>query len=284
MLAAAAATGLSTYLYWLPCRGSMLRGSFINYYVDVGRKFSPACKQAMDGDIALVVPWTSGLNLVAMALLGMAWLTLVVGLRWQWRTRAVAALPGLVTLVVAVAGAPAIGDPKPFEYSPPLMGLVMYFEFLAIVALVWILVWQPEARGRHIGPRLVIVLSGTTAFGFVHVITEYFTLLGFAGGNGEAPMGYGYLIFATITISAILTVIMTLRAPQEVADAELHQGHSSGPSDTADLSGSPAAGRARVPSIRHQLIVGGLFQVVSISLGVCLGYLAFLGVFSILDR
>ena len=104
MLAAAAATGRSTYLYWLPCRGSMLRGSFINYYVDVGRKFSPACKQAMDGDVALVVPWTSGLNLVAMALLGVAWLTLVVGLRWRWRTRAVAALPGLATLAVAVAG------------------------------------------------------------------------------------------------------------------------------------------------------------------------------------
>ena len=101
MLAAAAATGRSTYMYWLPCRGSMLRGSIINYYVDVGRKFSPACKQAMDGDVALVVPWTSGLNLVAMALLGVAWLTLVVGLRWRWRTRAVAALPGLATLAFA---------------------------------------------------------------------------------------------------------------------------------------------------------------------------------------
>ena len=70
MLAAAAATARSTYLYWLPCKGSMLRGSIINDYVNVGRKFSPGCKQAMDGDVALVVPWTSGLNLVAMALLG----------------------------------------------------------------------------------------------------------------------------------------------------------------------------------------------------------------------
>jgi hypothetical protein len=69
--------------------------------------------------------------------------------------------------------------------------------------------WQPEARGRHIGPRLVVVLSGTTAFGFVHVISEYFTMLSFGGGNGDMPIGYGYLIFATITISAILTVIMT---------------------------------------------------------------------------
>jgi hypothetical protein len=73
----------------------------------------------MDGDIALVVPWTSGLNLVAMALLGVAWLTLVVGLRWRWRTMPVAALPGLATLAVAVAGATAIGDPKPFEHTLP---------------------------------------------------------------------------------------------------------------------------------------------------------------------
>jgi hypothetical protein len=290
MLAAAAATGRSTYLYWLPCRGSMLKGSFINYYVEVGRKFSPACKQAMDGDVALVMPWTSGLNLVAMALLGVAWLTLVVGLRWRWRTRAVAALPGLATLAVAGAGAVTIDDAQQAaarhaEYGGPLlMGLVMFLELLAVVALVWILVWQPEARGRHISPRLVVVLSGTTAFGFVHVISEYFTMLSFAGGNGDTPIGYGYLIFAAITISAILTVIMTLRAPQKVADAEPHQGHRSGPYDAADLSRSPAVGRARVPSMPKQLIIGALLQVVSISLGVCLGYLAFLNVFSILDR
>jgi hypothetical protein len=262
----------------------MLKGSIINYYVDVGRKFSPACKQAMDGDIALVAPWTSGLNLVAMALLGVAWLTLVVGLRWRWRTRAVAALPGLATLTVAVAGAPAIGDPKPFEYAPPLMGLVMFLELLAVVALVWILVWQPEARGRHIVPRLVVVLSGTTAFGFVHVITEYFTMLSFGGGNGDMPIGYGYLIFATITISAILTVIMTLLVRQKVAEAEPDQDHGSRPYDAADVSRSPVAGGARVPSMPKQLIIGALLQVVSISLGVCLGYLAFLSVFSILDR
>jgi hypothetical protein len=290
MLVSAVATGRSTYLYWLPCRGSMLRGSVINNYVDVGRKFSPACKQAMDGDVALVVPWTSGLNLVAMALLGVAWLTLVVGLRWRWRTRTVAALPGLATLAVAVAGAVTIGDARQAaarhaEYGGPLlMGLVGFFELLAVVALVWILAWQPEARGRHIAPRLVVVLSGTTAFGFVHVITEYFTMVSFGGGNGDTPIGYGYLIFATITISAILIVIMTLRAPQKIADAEPHQGHRSQPDDAADLSRSPAAGRARVPSTPKQLLIGALVQVVSISLGVGLGYLAFVNVFSILDR
>ena len=147
-----------------------------------------------------------------------------MGLRWRWRTKAVAALPGLATLAVALAGAAAIGDPKPFEYTPPLMGLVEFMELFAVVALVWIFAWQPEARGRHI-LRLALVLSGTTAFGFVHVITEYFTMLSFSGGNGEMPIGYGYLIFATITISAILTVIMTLRTPRRGADDDPHHGH-----------------------------------------------------------
>jgi hypothetical protein len=290
MLAAAAATGWSTYLYWLPCRGSMLKGSVINHYVELGSKFSSACKQAMDGDVALIVPWTSALNLLAMALLGVAWIALVVGLRWQWRTMAVAGLPGLATLAVALAGAATIGDARQAavrhaEYDgTPVMGLVAFLELLAVIALVWILVWQPEARGRRIAFRLVVVLSGTTAFGFVHVMTEYFTLVSFGGGNGDAPTGFGYLIFATITISAILTVIMTLFTPKSGADDEPQGEQHSRADDAADLPRSPAADRARVPSTPKQLIIGVLFQVVAISLGVCLGYLAFLGVFSILDR
>jgi len=58
---------------------------------------------------------------------------------------------------------------------------------LAVVALVWILAWQPEARGRHIGLRLVVVLWGTTAFGYIHVMSEYFTMISFA--SGDTPPG-----------------------------------------------------------------------------------------------
>ncbi len=72
MLAAAAATGRSTHLYWLPCRGSMLRGIIQGYGHG---KFSDECSGQMDADNASVMPWTSDLNLVAMALLGVAWLT-----------------------------------------------------------------------------------------------------------------------------------------------------------------------------------------------------------------
>ena len=226
MLAAAVATARSTYLYWLPCKGSMLRGSVIHGYANVGPKFSRACKRAMDGDVSLVVPWTSELNLVAMALLGVAWLTLVLGLRWQLRTKVVAALPGLATLAFALAGAAAIGDPKPLEYTPPLGGLVVIMELFAVVALLWIAAWQREVRGRYI-LRLAVVLWGTTAFSFAHLMTEYYIWMIFLS-RSDSPPGYGYLIFATITISAILIVIMTLRAPTSRAEDEPHQNHNSG--------------------------------------------------------
>ena len=51
-----------------------------------------ACERRMDGDEA---PWTFELNIAATALAGVAWLALVLGMRWQLRTKAVAALPGL---------------------------------------------------------------------------------------------------------------------------------------------------------------------------------------------
>ena len=42
----------------------------------------------------------------------------------------------------------------------------------------------------------------------------------FSDSVGDTTPGTGYLTVATITISAILTVIMTLRTPKEGADTE----------------------------------------------------------------
>jgi hypothetical protein len=152
MLASAVAAGWSTYLHWLPCRGSMLRGSIIHGYdYDYdGGKFSDLCLRRMDGDQG---QWESELKVVAMVLLGVAWLTLVFGLRWRLKTKAVAALPGLATL--ALAGAVAIGDLGEDD-SFPMMHL-LNSEVSAVVALVAISAWQPEAHGRDIR-RLVVVL------------------------------------------------------------------------------------------------------------------------------
>ena len=79
------------------------------------------------------MPWTSDLNLVAMALLGVAWLTLVLGLRWQLRTKAVAVLPGVAAVAVALLGAAATDR---YEMSLLLMGLALIMELLAVVALL----------------------------------------------------------------------------------------------------------------------------------------------------
>jgi hypothetical protein len=105
--------------------------------------------------------------------------------------------------------------------SSPLMVLVT-IELLAVVALLRIAAWQPEARGRHIR-RLTVVLWGTTAFCLIHIFTEYMIMTCFSRW-----IGFGYLTAATITISAILTTIMTIRTPRRGADDVPHHGHHSG--------------------------------------------------------
>ena len=201
MLAAAAAFAWSTYLHWLPCRGSMLLGSIIQGD-SVGGKFSDLCLRRMDGDQG---PWESELQVVAMVLLGLAWLALVLGLRWQLKTKAVAAVLGLAMLALRPS-------------FIPLM-LLLNSEVAAVVALVVISAWQPEVRGRGV-LRLAVVLWGTTAFGAIHTIVEYVIMTNFSEANWDSPPGTGYLTVATITISAILTVIMTLHTPKRAADAE----------------------------------------------------------------
>jgi hypothetical protein len=222
MLASAVAAGLSTYLHWLPCRGSMLRGSIIYDFAYVGPKFSAACERRMSGDQG---PWELALYVLAVALAGVAWLTLVLGLRWQRRTKRVAALPGLATL--ALAGATAIGDAVFGQDGEILMLLLVSIDLSAVVALIAILAWEPDVRVRSF-LRLVVVLWGTTAFGASHVMAEYAIMIKFSDANWDSPPGTGYLTVAVITISAILTAIMALRTPQRGVEYEPHQDHHSG--------------------------------------------------------
>jgi hypothetical protein len=74
----------------------------------------------------------------------------------------------------------------------------------------------------------VVVLWGTTAFCAIHTIAEYVAMIIFSERDWDDPPGTGYLTVAVITICAILTVIMTLRGAQRVADDEQHQDHHSG--------------------------------------------------------
>ena len=106
------------------------------------------------------------------------------------------------------------------------MIVVWSIELSAAVALVAILAWQPEVHGRHMR-RLVVVLWGTTAFGFIHLMAEYTIMTNFSDRNWDSPPGTGYLTVAVIALSAILAAIMTLRPGRSGVD-EPHQDDQSG--------------------------------------------------------
>jgi hypothetical protein len=239
MLTSAVAAAWSTYLYWLPCRGSMLEGTLIHPSSGDGRtyeeytKLDPAikaamraCEARMDGDISGQAPWTSELLVLAMALAGLAWLTLVVALRWQLRTKAVAAVPGLATVAMALAVAATIGAERG-EDNPLLETLSAAVEWSALLALAMIWAWQPEVRTRRRFLRIAVALWGTTAFGVFHQMLEYMIMIGFSERDWDDPPGTGYLTVATIAISAILLVIMTLRMSREAAGGDPQPDHDS---------------------------------------------------------
>jgi hypothetical protein len=72
-----------------------------------------------------------------------------------------------------------------------------------------------------------VVLWGTTAFGAIHTIAEYMAMIIFSERDWDTPPGTGYLTVAVITMSAVLTVIMTVRELRRGADGELHPDHQS---------------------------------------------------------
>lgn len=210
----------------------MLEGTLINPTVGDGpsyedfEKLDPAVKAAlracdarMDGDISGQAPWTSELYVLAMALAGLAWLTLVLALRWQPKTKAVAAVPGLSTVVMALAVAATIGAERG-EDHPLLAMLSVASEWSALLALAMIWGWQPEVRTRRRFLRVVVALWGTTAFGIFHQMLAYMIMVGFSERDWDEPPGTGYLTVAAIAISAILLVIMTLRISRAGADGD----------------------------------------------------------------
>ena len=218
----------------------MLEGTLIHPFSGDGRtyeeytKLDPAikaamraCEARMDGDMSGQAPWTSELHVLAMALVGLAWLTLVVALRWQLKTKAVAAVPGLATVAVALAVAATIGAERG-EDHPLLKMLSVAVEWSALLALAMIWAWQPEVRTRRRFLRIAVALWGTTAFGVFHLMLEYMIMIGFSERDWDDPPGTGYLTVATITISAILLVIMTLRVPRTAADGDPQPDYDSG--------------------------------------------------------
>jgi len=219
LLASAAASIWSTALHWLPCRGDMLTGSILRWYA-WGSGFSDACLRRMDGGLPFPstpdpdqqASWASELGVAATVLAGLAWLTLTLGLPWSLRTKAVAVLPSMagfvVALVCGVALASAASNPDEFL----LVRLRFAIDWSAVLALIMILVWQPEVReGRRL-LRVLLVLWGPTSLGFVHFAAEWVAMGIFSTATWDVPPGTGYLTGATLLLSGLLTVLITLRS------------------------------------------------------------------------
>lgn len=227
MLAAATATAWSIYLHWLPCRGALLSGSALRGYA-YGPDFSDACLHRMDTGLPFPYPpepaeqtaWASELAVVAMVLVAVAWLVVVLAMRWPLRSTAVAALPSVPTLIVAAVAVVAIGTPDRSEADFVSLWLWLSIDVATVAALAALWRWQPELRGG-LFRRLVVVLWGTTAFSFVHVVSEYTFMLGFSDANWDMPPLTGYLTAATIAVTAVVTVVMTLRRPRSAPTAEV---------------------------------------------------------------
>ena len=217
MLASAVAAIWSTYLHWLPCRGSMLNSSILS---GPTFDFTAGCLRRMDAglpfpstfDVDDQAPWASELGVAGTVLAALAWLTLVFGLRWSLRTKAVAAIPSVAGFVVAVVCGGDLAGVTSYPDEFFLVRLRLAIDGSALLALIMILAWQPEMRGRSL-LRLLLVLWGATAFGMVHAAADWIAM-GFFNAGWDVPPGTGYLTGTTLIISGLLTVCMALRPPQ----------------------------------------------------------------------
>jgi hypothetical protein len=215
LLASAVAAGHAVYLYWLPCRGAMLSGTILRGYA-YGPDFGDACLRRMDTGMPFPYPgepveWAAGagpLGALAMVLAGLAWLVLTWGSAEAVGTRAIIALPGLLTVGLAVH---ALLAAESFSYGAILMIGWILVEITAIGAVVDLL---GEPSGRSWPPLpLVAAAWGSTAFGGLHQIAEFVAMITFSDANWDVPPGTGYLTTAVLALSAFVTLRYALAGP-----------------------------------------------------------------------
>lgn len=216
LLLAAAATAWSTYLFWLPCQGSMLEGSVFDRN-RTGSFFSDACLRRMDAGMPFPfapgaferTPGSSEAAAAGMVLAGLAWVPLLLGLGWKRRTRYVAAAPVVVSLLLAAgcwvsgraAGDNTVGD----RYFWSVLGI----ELAVLVAAVLVWIEEEGLTGRSLA-RVVLLAWGASAFGLFHVAMEFGMMITFSETNWDVPPGTGYGIALVLAVSALGTAAITI--------------------------------------------------------------------------
>ncbi len=165
-----------------------------------------------DHDVAEQAPWVDELSLTALVLCSIAWLALVLGLRWSAKTKKVAALVSVPGPAVFAAAA-VRSDGTALRSESVLVWLSLSLALAALLAVMAVYGWQPEVRGYHLA-RVLVVLWGSTAFGPLQQAADFLIMSSWSTANWDVPPGTGVLTAATLVVSAVLTVFMTVKAPR----------------------------------------------------------------------
>ena len=160
-------------------------------------------------DVTERAPGVAELGATAMVLAALAWLALVLAMRWSSKTKAVALLPALVTLVLAVVAAAGIGAARSSS-EPVSLWLGLAVELMAVAAFSAIWAWEKGIRGLGLA-RILIVLWGATSFGAFHLAGEFVIMMSWSSANWDVPPGTGWLTVTGLTVSAVLTAALSLR-------------------------------------------------------------------------
>ena len=189
--------GVALFRHWQPCEQSLLVGTVLESF-GPRTDFSDACLRRMDGgtlfpvpDVTERAPGVAELGATAMVLAALAWLALVLTMRWSSRTKAVALLPALVTLVLAVVAAAGIGAARSSS-EPVSLWLGLAVELMAVAAFSAIWAWEKGIRGLGLA-RILIVLWGATSFGAFHLAGEFVIMMSWSSANWDVPPSTGSL-------------------------------------------------------------------------------------------
>lgn len=220
MSAAAAAAAGATHLHWLPCSDAMLNGSVFNgYRYDV--ELTDACLRRMDA--GLPFPFlpeigeretvSAELAILAISLLGLAWVVFIAAQRWALRVRAVAALPGLMTCALAGVVALTLQIPGWSGDLPVSAWLALSVDLTALLAVA-VIVLRSEAATRT---GYLVALWGVASFGWMRTIGDYALMIWLSNANWDSPPGTGYVTAATIALSGMLALGFGLRGQRRVS-------------------------------------------------------------------
>lgn len=235
LLSAAAVTAaVATYLFWLPCRGSMLQGSSLLPH-STASELSDACLVQMDTGTPFPFLagrghqtwWSSQWAGLSIVLAALAWLPPVFGLGWRKRTRAAFGLPVLATLLLAAATFP-VARPTGFDSDAPgAVWLWLSVEAAGVIAILGVGPWERAAGGGTL-LRLLALGWGATAFGLLHQLFDYSFMITTNTSNWDVPPGTGYGTSAVLALAAVMTALLCLRrrasAPVEPPAAQPDRG------------------------------------------------------------